>query len=138
MPPRSERWRLRPLWLLALVTPVLSIALALSMAGPVPASATVLSGIAWFYFVTNAARVVTYVPQILAVWRCRDGAHTISLLTWGSWVLSHATAMLYGTLVVKDPFFVLVSFVNLVCCGAVTVIAARRRGLLGGSGPARP
>jgi hypothetical protein len=86
-----------------------------------------LSAIAWAYLVTNAVRVFTYLPQIAAVWRCSDGALSISLLTWGSWVLSHVTAVLYGTLVVVDGFFVVISLVNLLGCGAVTVIAMRRR-----------
>jgi len=86
-----------------------------------------LSLIAWAYLLTNAIRVFTYVPQIVAVWRCNDGARSVSLLTWGSWVLSHITAMVYGLTVVVDGFFVAISIVNLLGCGAVTLIAMRRR-----------
>jgi uncharacterized protein with PQ loop repeat len=85
------------------------------------------STIAWLYLVTNAARIVTYLPQILAVWRCRDGARAVSLLTWGSWVLSHVTALCYGVLVMRDGFFTTISTVNLLGCAAVTLIAAHRR-----------
>ena len=83
--------------------------------------------IAWFYLGTNSARLLTYMPQIVAVWRCRDGARSISLLTWRSWTVSHFAAILYGTVVVPDLFFVCVSAINLVCCGVVTAIAAQRR-----------
>jgi hypothetical protein len=90
-------------------------------------SAQALSVIAWIYFVTNAARVLTYMPQIVAVWCSNDGAYAISLLTWGSWVVSHLAAVAYGVVVVRDFFFVAISLVNLVCCAAVTLIATLRR-----------
>jgi len=88
-----------------------------------------VSAIAWCYLVTNLGRIVTYVPQIVAVWRCTEGARAISLLTWTSWVVSHAAAVLYGAVVMVDTLFVVVSLVNLLCCAAVTLIAAHRRGL---------
>ena len=83
--------------------------------------------IAWAYLITNAARIFTYLPQIVVVYRCSDGALSTSLLTWGSWVVGHVTGMAYGILVVHDLFFTVISAVNLVCCLAVTVIAAQRR-----------
>ena len=86
-----------------------------------------LSAIAWLYLITNATRVVTYLPRIVVVWRCTDGAVSVSLLTWGSWVLSQATALLYGVLVVHDMPFVLISLINFIGCGCVTAIAMRRR-----------
>jgi hypothetical protein len=86
-----------------------------------------LGAIAWLYLVTNATRLVTYLPQIVVVWRCTDGARSVSVLTWGSWVLSQATAVLYGALVLHDLAFVLISLINLVGCACVTVIALRRR-----------
>ncbi|QHI99665.1 hypothetical protein GT347_17790 [Xylophilus rhododendri] len=94
---------------------------------PLGADASLLSLIAWLYLLTNATRLVTYLPQIIVVWRCTDGARSVSVLTWGSWVLSQATATLYGTLVLHDLPFVLISLINLVGCGCVTVIAMRRR-----------
>lgn len=86
-----------------------------------------LAAIGWLYLLTNATRVVTYIPQIVVVWRCTDGALSVSLLTWGSWVLSNLTATVYGVLVVRDGFFVAISLVNLAGCGVVAAIAAWRR-----------
>ncbi|MGE0797020.1 MAG: hypothetical protein AB7G13_01960 [Lautropia sp.] len=83
--------------------------------------------IGWCYLATNSARLLTYVPQLLTVWRCRDGAQAISLLTWTSWVISHCTAVLYGVLVTSDFYLVLVSVINLLGCGAITAVAAARR-----------
>lgn len=81
----------------------------------------------WLYLLTNAVRVLTYLPQIVVVWRCRDGARSVSLLTWGSWALSNVTATAYGVLVVQDFYFVAISVVNLAGCSTVAIIAARRR-----------
>lgn len=91
------------------------------------ADGPLLALIGWLYLLTNAARVLTYIPQIVVVWRCTDGAISVSLLTWGSWVLSNVTATVYAVLVVRDAFFVAISLVNLFGCAAVTAIAARRR-----------
>lgn len=90
-------------------------------------SLTTAAAIGWFYLVTNAARIFTYLPQIVAVWRSTDGARAISLFTWSSWLVSHCAAILYGTLVVHDLFFVLIALVNLFGCGSVTLIALQRR-----------
>jgi hypothetical protein len=83
--------------------------------------------IAWAYLLSNATRVVTYLPQIYAVWRCEDGARSVSLMTWGSWAAANLTAVLYGSLVIQESFFVLISFINLIGCGAVTGIVGWRR-----------
>lgn len=93
---------------------------------PIPDDA-LLSMVTWLYLVTNAARVFSFLPQIHAVWRCTDGAHAISLLTWGSWVLSHVSALWYGVLVMHDLPFVVIALINLSGCSAVMAITMRRR-----------
>lgn len=94
----------------------------------IPVSAdTWLGLIGWAYLLTNAVRIFTYIPQIVVVWKCRDGARSVSLLTWGSWVLSHVAATAYGVLVVHDALFLFITLINLVGCGLVVVIAGRRR-----------
>ena len=91
------------------------------------ASLTTAAAIGWFYLITNAMRVFTYLPQIVAVWRSTDGARAVSLLTWGSWLVSNAAAILYGLIVVHDLGFVLISSVNFCGCGCVTLTALQRR-----------
>lgn len=86
-----------------------------------------LSAVVWLYLLTNAARLFTYLPQIVAVWRDTHGAQTLSLWTWGSWTLSHVCALAYSTLVAKDLPLAIISTINLLGCGLVTTIAARRR-----------
>ena len=99
----------------------------ISLQFPDAPAGSLIATIAWAYLVTNAVRVLSYLPQIVTVWRCRDGARSLSLWTWSLWTASHITAVLYGTLVVLDLFFVAISTVNLTGCGAVTLIATRRR-----------
>ncbi len=94
---------------------------------PTAPAGSMLALIAWAYLISNAVRVFSYLPQVIAVWRCRDGARSISLLTWFTWTVSHVTAAVYGLLVVRDAFFVFVSLVNMLGCGVVSLIAARRR-----------
>jgi hypothetical protein len=93
----------------------------------VVSSWTTNSTLASLYMLTNAARVFTYVPQLMAVWRSTDGARDISLLTWGSWVVANGTAVGYGAVVIHDLFFTLIAVLNLVCCAAVTLVGVRRR-----------
>lgn len=86
-----------------------------------------VSAIAWLYLLTNAMRAVTYVPQILLVWRCRDGARTVSLLTWVCWTVSNVFTLLYGLVVLVNLAFALIALVNVVGCGTVVAITAQRR-----------
>ena len=102
----------------------------MSPAGDLQSSATLMSIVSWLYLATNSVRAVTYVPQIVAVWHCTDGARAISLVTWSSWVLANLAGVMYGAWVVRDGLFITISAINLVCCATVALIAARRRGLL--------
>ena len=86
-------------------------------------SLTTAAAIGWFYLATNAMRVFTYLPQIVAVWRSTDGARAVSLFTWGSWLVCNGSAILYGAVVVHDLFFVLIALVNFCGCTSVTLIA---------------
>lgn len=86
------------------------------------------AGLSWLYVSANLARVVSYLPQMVAIWRCRDGARAISLATWCYWAFSHMTAVLYGALTLHDLGFTSVSAMNLLCCGTVIVLTGHRRG----------
>lgn len=85
--------------------------------------------VGWAYVLVNTGRVASYVPQIAAVWRCRDGAQSLSLVTWSYWAVSHLTAVLYAGLVIADAKLLAVSFGNLASCAIVVIlIVVRRRG----------
>jgi len=52
--------------------------------------------VTWGFVATNATRVVAYLPQIYAALTCKDGARSISRLTWGYFALAHFTGMAYS------------------------------------------
>jgi uncharacterized protein with PQ loop repeat len=85
--------------------------------------------VGWAYVLANTGRVLSYLPQIATVWRCRDGAKSLSLLTWSYWAFSHLTACLYAGIAVQDNKLLAVSLGNLVCCSTVVVLTTlcRRR-----------
>jgi uncharacterized protein with PQ loop repeat len=85
-----------------------------------------LHAITWLYFASNSARILTFIPQIVAVFRCHDGAKSISLIIWGSWVVSHFFAILYSV-VQQDLFFFMISVMNFACNLAVFCIVVKRR-----------
>ena len=83
--------------------------------------------IGWAYVLANTGRVFSYFPQIAAVWRCRDGARSISLITWSYWAFSHLSATLHAGMVVEDGKLLAVSLGNLACCTTVVVLTSLRR-----------
>ena len=87
---------------------------------------TIDSSIVWFYVISNALRAFTYIPQIMVVWRSQDGAKSLSLLTWSSWLVANVAAVIYGASV-QDAFLVFISLINLTGCGTVTAIVVHRR-----------
>ncbi|MEO6362954.1 MAG: hypothetical protein ABIO71_06975 [Caldimonas sp.] len=93
---------------------------------PMTFSLSAASSIAWFYLISNSLRGFTYIPQIVVAWRSRDGAKSLSLLTWSAWLVAHVAAVLYGV-VLRDTFFTSISVINCTGCALVTAIAFRRR-----------
>lgn len=87
--------------------------------------ATELIAIAFGIF--NALRLVSYLPQIVAVARDRHGAAAISLLCWSIWIGANATAALYAWINVGDLTLAFVSAFNAACCLVVFVLAALKR-----------
>jgi len=83
--------------------------------------------IGWAYVLANTGRVLSYLPQIATVWRCSDGARSISLLTWTYWAFSHLTASLYAGIVIDDWKLLAVSLGNLASCTTVVLITCLRR-----------
>jgi hypothetical protein len=56
----------------------------------------------WLFLIGNAGRVLAYMPQIAAAWKCPSGAKSVSLLTWSYFTFAHLTALMYALVVLQD------------------------------------
>ena len=74
----------------------------------------------------NMLRLVSYVPQILAVARDDSGAAAISVSCWLIWIGANSTA-LYAGLNLGDTALALVSVFNAAFCATVLLLALYKR-----------
>lgn len=86
-----------------------------------------LSVVSALYALFGVLFVVGYVPQVLAVWRSRNGAADVSLPTWALWCASSTVSLLYAHFVSGDPNYTLVCLGNMAGCYAVTSVTVFRR-----------
>jgi tryptophan-rich sensory protein len=83
--------------------------------------------ITWIFVTVNSVRVLAYGPQILAAWRCADGARSISLLTWAYFAVAHLSGALYSLAVAGDARLATAFAGNCVACSALVVVVAWKR-----------
>jgi hypothetical protein len=75
----------------------------------------------------NSIRVVAYVPQILKAATDKNGASSISFMTWGLFLVAHISTVAYA-LVNRADFGLAACFaINAVCCGAILAVAYWKR-----------
>lgn len=67
------------------------------------------SVISQMYAVIGVLLVLSYIPQIISVWKDRQGARTLSLPTWGFWVVSQSVTLMYAIVVVQSTVFIAAS-----------------------------
>jgi len=80
------------------------------------------------FFAANGGRIVAYLPQVLAACKCKNGAKSISRMTWGYFALAHFTGVLYSYAVVHNDRMALVFMGNcLVCCLLVAIVTWKKR-----------
>lgn len=81
----------------------------------------------WLFLVANAGRVLAYVPQIAAAWKCQSGAKSVSLLTWSYFTFAHLTALTYALVVLQDAKSAWVFAGNLCFTGFLVVLLVFKR-----------
>ena len=90
-------------------------------------NALLLQLITGIYVACNAVRLLSYVPQIIAVARENSGAHAISLVTWLFWTLSNASTAVYCSTVINDLLLTSTMWGNAAGCLAVASLTVMKR-----------
>ena len=79
--------------------------------------------------VCNSIRVVAYIPQIFRAASDKNGASSISLLTWFLFLLAHLSTVCYALINRSDWELAICFAINAICCTAILVTAYwKRRG----------
>ncbi|MBC7702502.1 MAG: hypothetical protein H7274_00965 [Rhodoferax sp.] len=83
--------------------------------------------VTWVFFAANMGRIFAYLPQILAAWRCENGAAAVSRMPWGYFAIAHCTGSLYGLIVIRDTNMALVFLGNFIaCCTLVGIVTWKK------------
>jgi len=75
----------------------------------------------------NGGRILAYMPQIMCVYRDRNGAESVSLVTWAMFTAANLATVSYSLTVSSDRMVASVFALNAVCCFAITGLVACRR-----------
>ena len=75
----------------------------------------------------SSMRIFAYVPQILKAARDQNGAAAISNTTWGLFLASNLTSVLYAIFVLSDAMMAVVFLGNGLACAVILVITAHKR-----------
>ena len=75
----------------------------------------------------NSIRVVAYVPQILKAATDKNGASSISFMTWSLFLLAHVSTVAYAIVNRSDWGLAACFAINATCCVAILAIAYWKR-----------
>jgi uncharacterized protein with PQ loop repeat len=86
-----------------------------------------LQALTILYGAAGVVTIVSYAPQIYAVWRSETGAADVSLAMWCLWSIAATIAVLYAQFVARDKGYFLMSLGNAAGCFLVTGLVVFRR-----------
>lgn len=89
---------------------------------------TVEQAVFLLFSTMNALQIVSYIPQIVAVARDRNGATAIAYSSWLVWLGGGAATAAYAAVNIWDPWLLAVNLVHAVCCLTVIALTAWKRG----------
>jgi hypothetical protein len=75
----------------------------------------------------NSIRVVAYVPQIFKAANDKNGASSISCMTWFLFLLAHLSTVAYALINRSDWGLAACFAINAICCAAILGIAYWKR-----------
>jgi hypothetical protein len=75
----------------------------------------------------NSIRVVAYLPQIFKAASDKNGASSISFMTWSLFLLAHLSTVAYAIINRSDWGLAACFAINAVCCVAILMIAYWKR-----------
>jgi len=88
---------------------------------------SVASVVTWVFMAANMGRLLAYIPQIHAAATCRNGATSVSRMTWGYFGVAHLAGAVYGGVVVHDTKMVIVFMSNFLACATVVSLVTWKK-----------
>lgn len=79
------------------------------------------------FLLTNVARVLAYLPQIVAIARDEGRARAVSCATWSLFFVSNFSSALYAGLLSADLAMTLAFAANTTCCAAIVGMLCWKR-----------
>lgn len=79
------------------------------------------------YGLSGLASSALYIPQILKYRRDPEACRSISLLSWGGWIVIACITLMYALFVVKNRLFAGVALLNIMPLSCVLAYGVRAR-----------
>ncbi|WP_199084959.1 hypothetical protein [Bosea sp. ASV33] len=88
---------------------------------------TTESAIMFAFLLTNFARVLAYLPQIIAIARDEGRAKAVSGSTWSLFFVANLSSALYAGLLSGDSTMMVAFAANAACCAAIVATLCWKR-----------
>lgn len=79
------------------------------------------------FLLTNLARILAYLPQIIAIARDAGPAKAVSGATWSLFLVSNLTSALYAATISADLAMTIAFAANTACCALIVGLLCWKR-----------